>query len=104
MKYVPPGLPGSIVSVEPRYGNFIGGKWLAPTRGRYRVDLAPAAAGPISEVARSTPVDVELALDASHAAKDARAEASAASGRRGSTQSLTRSKTSFPSASEWSTP
>jgi aldehyde dehydrogenase len=77
MKYVPPGLSGSIVSVEPRYGNFIGGKWLAPTRGRYRVDLAPAAAGPISEVARSTPVDVELALDAAHAAKDAWGEASA---------------------------
>ena len=48
MKYVPPSLPGSIVSVEPRYENFIGGKWLAPTRGKYRVDLAPATAGPIT--------------------------------------------------------
>ena len=36
MKHVPPSLPGSIVSVEPRYENFIGGKWLAPTHGRYR--------------------------------------------------------------------
>ena len=44
MKYVPPGLPGSIVSVEPRYENFIGGKWLAPTHGKYRLDLAPATA------------------------------------------------------------
>ena len=35
MKHVPPGLPGSLVSVEPRYENFIGGKWLAPTLGRY---------------------------------------------------------------------
>ena len=70
MKYVPPGLPGSIVSVEPRYENFIGGKWLAPTHGNYRLDLAPATAGPITEVADSTPVDVELALDAAHAAKD----------------------------------
>src|SRR6202035_1120209 len=69
MKYVPPGLPGSIVSVEPRYENFIGGKWLAPTRGKYRVDLAPATAGPITEVADSTPEDVELALDAAHAAQ-----------------------------------
>ena len=34
MKYVPPGLDGSIVSVEPRYENFIGGKWLAPTHGK----------------------------------------------------------------------
>jgi len=53
MKYVPPGQPGSIVSVEPRYENFIGGKWLAPTHGKYRVDLAPATAGPITEVADS---------------------------------------------------
>src|ERR1035437_10881817 len=71
MKYVPPGQPGSIVSVEPRYENFIGGKWLAPTHGKYRVDLTPATAGPITEVADSTPEDVELALDAAHAARDA---------------------------------
>src|SRR5665811_1841826 len=77
MKYVPPGQPGSIVSVAPRYENFIGGKWLAPTHGKYRVDLTPATAGPITEVAESTPEDVELALDAAHAAKDAWGEASA---------------------------
>src|SRR6202035_1105168 len=75
MKYVPPGLPGSIVSVEPRYENFIGGKWLAPTRGKYRVDLAPATAGPITEVADSTPEDVELALDPAPAAKAVRRDA-----------------------------
>src|ERR1035441_8015819 len=77
MKYVPPGQPGSIVSVAPRYENFIGGKWLAPTHGKYRVDLTPATAMPITEVADSTPEDVELALDAAHAAKDAWGEASA---------------------------
>jgi aldehyde dehydrogenase len=77
MKYVPPGLPGSIVSVKPRYENFIGGKWLAPTHGKYRLDLAPATAGPITEVPHSTPEDVEFALDAAHAAKDAWGEASA---------------------------
>ena len=71
MKYVPPGPPGSIVSVAPRYENFIGGKWLAPTHGKYRADLTPATAMPITEVAESTPEDVELALDAAHAAKDA---------------------------------
>ena len=78
MRYVAPGQPGSIVEVAPRYENFIGGKWLAPTHGKYRVDLAPATAGPITEVADSTPEDVELALDAAHAAKDAWGEASAA--------------------------
>ena len=77
MRYVPPGQPGSIVKVDPRYENFIGGKWLAPTEGRYQVDLSPATGRPITEVAQSTPVDVELALDAAHAAKDAWGEASA---------------------------
>ena len=77
MRYVPPGQPGSIVKVDPRYENFIGGKWLAPTDGRYQVDLSPATGRPITEVAQSTPVDVELALDAAHAAKDAWGEASA---------------------------
>ena len=75
MKYVPPGQPGSIVSVKPRYENFIGGAWVPPTRGKYRVNVTPATAQPITEVAESTPEDVELALDAAHAAKDAWGEA-----------------------------
>ena len=78
MLYVPPGRPGSIVTVAPRYENFIGGKWQPPVAGRYRADLSPATAGTITEVAHSTPDDVELALDAAHAAKDAWGEASAA--------------------------
>ena len=77
MKYIAPGQPDSIVKVEPRYENFIGGKWLAPTQGKYRTDLSPATAGPITEVADSTPEDIELALDAAHAAKDGWAEKSA---------------------------
>ncbi len=77
MKYAPPGQAGSIVTVAPRYENFIGGKWLAPTHGNYRTDLSPATARPITEVAHSSPEDVELALDAAHAAKDAWGEKSA---------------------------
>jgi aldehyde dehydrogenase len=77
MKYTPPGQPGSIVSVQPRYENFIGGKWLTPTHGKYTVDLSPATARPITQVANSTPEDIELALDAAHAAKDGWGEASA---------------------------
>jgi hypothetical protein len=71
MLYVPPGRRDSIVTVQPRYDNFIGGKWLAPAEGKYRVNLTPATAQPICEVADSTPADIELALDAAHAAKDA---------------------------------
>ena len=34
MKYESPGKPGSVVTVAPRYENFIGGKWLGPTDGK----------------------------------------------------------------------
>jgi len=78
MRYVIPGQPGSIVSVEPRYENFIGGKWHAPTNGKYRVNLSPATAQPITEVPDSTAEDIELALDAAHAVKDSWGEKSAA--------------------------
>jgi aldehyde dehydrogenase len=78
MEYVQPGRPGSVVAVQLRYDNFIGGKWLPPVAGRYRANLSPATARPISEVAESTPEDVEQALDAAHAAKDGWAEASPA--------------------------
>ena len=71
MKYAHPGTTGSLVTLEPRYGNFIGGEWVAPVSGGYRVDLTPATGAPICEVADSTPEDVEKALDAAHAAKDA---------------------------------
>ncbi|WIY00369.1 aldehyde dehydrogenase family protein [Amycolatopsis mongoliensis] len=77
MQYTPPGRPDSIVAVEPRYENFIGGKWPAPAAGQYRVNRSPATAQPITEVAQSTPEDVESALDAAHEAKDAWGEASA---------------------------
>jgi aldehyde dehydrogenase len=78
VKFSAPGQADSVVHVAPRYENFIGGKWLAPTDGRYSVNLSPATAGPICEVPRSTAADVELALDAAHAAKDGWGEASPA--------------------------
>ncbi|WP_407705815.1 aldehyde dehydrogenase family protein [Streptomyces niveiscabiei] len=78
MKYEPPGAPGSPVDVAPRYENFIGGKWLPPTTGRYTPNLCPATARPICEVPQSGPQDIELALDAAHAAKDTWGEATTA--------------------------
>jgi aldehyde dehydrogenase len=73
-----PGSPGSPVEVKERYENFIGGHWIAPTTGEYRPNLAPATAQPICEVAHSAPDDVELALDAAHAAKGEWGDASPA--------------------------
>jgi aldehyde dehydrogenase len=76
MKYVPPGQPGSVVSVAPRYENFIGGKWLEPTHGKYSQNLSPATGKPICEVPKSSPEDIELALDAAHSAQSDWGEAS----------------------------
>jgi aldehyde dehydrogenase len=75
-QYAPPGAAGSPVPLRERYDNFIGGRWVAPTKGKYEVDLAPATGLPFTEVPRSTPEDVELALDAAHAAKVAWGETS----------------------------
>ena len=66
-----PGCPGSPVSLLDRYDNFIGGEWVAPTTGAYRENLSPADGNPFTEVASSGAADIELALDAAHAAKNA---------------------------------
>ena len=71
MRYVKPGQSGSVVHVAPRYENFIGGKWLAPANGKYTTNLSPANGQAICEIPRSSAEDIELALDAAHAAKDA---------------------------------
>ncbi len=71
-----PGQPHSPVELKSRYENFIGGHWIAPVNGEYAENLTPATGKPFTQVPRSTPEDVELALDAAHAAKDAWGEAS----------------------------
>ena len=53
-----------------RYDNFIGGKWVAPTQGRYFNNVTPITGADVGEIARSSAEDIELALDAAHAAKD----------------------------------
>jgi aldehyde dehydrogenase len=68
--YAAPGEPGSPVELEDRYENFIGGAWVAPTTGEYRQNLTPSTGEPFCEVAHSGAQDIELALDAAHAAKD----------------------------------
>jgi aldehyde dehydrogenase len=55
--------------VQARYGNFIDGNWVAPAKGHYFLDKTPIDGEPLCEVAFSSDVDVERALDAAHAAK-----------------------------------
>src|SRR5690349_13540347 len=56
---------------ERRYGNFINGKWAEPRSGRYFENFSPVNGRLLCEVARSDASDVEDALDAAHAAKEA---------------------------------
>ena len=74
--FSPPGQSDSPVELKSRYENFIGGHWVAPLNGEYSENVTPATGEPFTEVPRSTAEDVEVALDAAHAAKDAWGEAS----------------------------
>jgi len=66
--YAVPGQPGSPATVQARYDNWIGGKFVAPVEGRYFENASPVTGKVYCEVARSTGADIELALDAAHAA------------------------------------
>ena len=52
-----------------KYDNFIGGKWVAPVAGRYFNNVSPITGKPFCQVAQSDAADVNLALDAAHAAQ-----------------------------------
>lgn len=78
MVYVPPGQNGSKVTFKKRYENYIGGKWVPPVRGQYFDNVSPVNNEVFCEVPRSTSEDIELALDAAHAAKAAWGRTSAA--------------------------
>jgi aldehyde dehydrogenase len=61
-----------------RYGNFIGGQWREPIGGKYFQNVSPVNGQPCGEIPRSDKDDIEAALDAAHAAKDAWGKTSAA--------------------------
>jgi hypothetical protein len=54
-----------------RYDNFIGGQWVAPRAGQYFDNISPVTGQVVCKIARSDAQDIEAALDAAHAAKDA---------------------------------
>jgi aldehyde dehydrogenase len=66
----------AIAGIKSRYENFIGGAWVPPTTGEYHENVTPATGRPFTEVPYSGPADIELALDAAHAAKEAWGETS----------------------------
>jgi aldehyde dehydrogenase len=78
MIYAQPGQSGAKVTFKKRYENFIGGQWVAPVKGQYFDNPSPVNNHVFCEVPRSTAEDIELALDAAHAAKEAWGRTSAA--------------------------
>jgi aldehyde dehydrogenase len=71
MDMLEPGRFGFAVNFKKRYGNYIGGEWVAPAKGQYFENITPVTGKPFCEIPRSTAEDVERALDAAHAAKAA---------------------------------
>ncbi len=71
MQYANPNTEAAVINFKPRYENFIGGEWVAPVKGEYFDNISPVTGKPFCQVPRSGEEDIELALDAAHAAKEA---------------------------------
>lgn len=67
-RYADPNTSGSLVQFKNRYGNFIGGEFVAPVNGKYFDVPSPVNGKTYTEVPRSDEKDIELALDAAHRA------------------------------------
>ncbi len=71
MTFPQPGGETSPITLKNRYDHYIGGQWVAPANGLYFENPSPVNGKTFCEVARGTAADIEKALDAAHAAKDA---------------------------------
>ncbi len=71
MIYAIPGEKDSVVSFKSRYQNYIGGQWVEPQNGKYFDNISPVNGKPFCQIPQSDHLDIELALDAAHKAKDA---------------------------------
>ena len=65
-----PAPPAPSIAFKSRYDNFIGGKFVPPVKGQYFDVITPITGKPFTQAARSGAEDIELALDAAHAAAD----------------------------------
>jgi aldehyde dehydrogenase len=70
MIYAKPNAAGAPLEFKKRYDNFIGGQWTAPRDGQYFDVITPITGQVFTQAARSTAADIELALDAAHAAAE----------------------------------
>ncbi|MNT08517.1 Aldehyde dehydrogenase B [compost metagenome] len=71
MDMLEPGKFGTAVPFKKRYGNYIGGEWVAPVENQYFGNITPVTGKVFCEVPRSSAADIDRALDAAHKAKGA---------------------------------
>jgi aldehyde dehydrogenase len=64
-----PGKLSESASFRPRYGNYIGGRWVEPASGQYFENVTPVTGRAFCEIPRSNAQDIDRALDAAHAAR-----------------------------------
>ena len=64
--YAPAPESREIVTVEPRYGHFVGGEWLEPKETYTTID--PSTEQPLADVGQATPEEVDAAVAAARAA------------------------------------
>ncbi|WP_397533925.1 aldehyde dehydrogenase family protein [Roseateles sp.] len=66
--YAAPNTPGAKIAYKSRYDNFINGRFVGPLKGQYFDVITPISGQVYTQAARSGAEDIELALDAAHAA------------------------------------
>jgi aldehyde dehydrogenase (NAD+) len=70
--YAPAPESRDIVTIKPRYGLFIGGKFVEPISGRYLATINPSNEEKLAEVGEAGPEDVDLAVRAAREAYEQR--------------------------------
>ncbi|WP_299797912.1 aldehyde dehydrogenase family protein [uncultured Shewanella sp.] len=70
MIYAQPGTSDALVNFKAKYANYIGGEWIAPVGGEYFDNSSPVNGQTFCQIPRSDERDIELALDAAHAARE----------------------------------
>jgi aldehyde dehydrogenase len=71
MIFANPGSPDSLITFKSQYQNYIGGEWVAPVGGQYFDNVSPVNGAVFCQIPRSDQRDIDLALDAAHAAREA---------------------------------
>lgn len=70
MIYAAPGTADAKIQFKQKYDNFINGEWVAPAKGQYFDVITPIHGKVYTQASRSTAEDIELAIDAAHAAAE----------------------------------